>query len=93
MEGTHQVSGYAAMDTSTAQSDTLRAECCINDLHAASALRSCAWNSGESSDMPCRDYCFGLSIWSEMASVVTGLIVMITMRYLQVPLVESLPGG
>lgn len=39
------------------------------------------------------DYCFGLSIWSEMASVVTGLIVMITMRYLQVPLVESLPGG
>lgn len=43
--------------------------------------------------MPCRDYCFGLSIWSEMASVVTGLVVMITMRYLQVPLVESLPGG
>lgn len=40
-----------------------------------------------------RDYCFGLSIWSEGASVVTGLIVMIAMRYLQVPLVESLPGG
>lgn len=39
------------------------------------------------------DYCFGLSVWSEGASVVTGLIVMITMRYLQVPLVESLPGG
>ncbi|DBA79794.1 hypothetical protein WJX77_004901 [Trebouxia sp. C0004] len=39
------------------------------------------------------DYFFGLSIWSEGASVVTGLIVMITMRYLQVPLVESLPGG
>lgn len=41
----------------------------------------------------CRDYCFGLSIWSETASVATGLVVMITMRYLQVPLVESLPGG
>lgn len=39
------------------------------------------------------DYCFGLSIWSEGTSVVTGLIVMIAMRYLQVPLVESLPGG
>ncbi|KAL3161806.1 hypothetical protein ABBQ38_008898 [Trebouxia sp. C0009 RCD-2024] len=39
------------------------------------------------------DYCFGLSIWSETASVVTGLVVMLTMRYLQVPLVESLPGG
>lgn len=39
------------------------------------------------------DYFFGLSIWSEAASVVTGLVVMLTMRYLQVPLVESLPGG
>ena len=90
MESKHQpTSCNAAMDFSTVQSFTLPAM-----LHQSSA---CCISTqklyAQGSDTPCRDYCFGLSIWSEGASVVTGLIVMITMRYLQVPLVESLPGG
>ena len=56
-------------------------------------LMSCATVVVMETSTFCRDYFFGLSIWSEVASVATGLIVMLTMRYLQVPLVESLPGG
>lgn len=41
----------------------------------------------------CRDYFFGFSIYSEFAAVATGFAIMLTMRLLQVPLVESLPGG
>jgi hypothetical protein len=39
------------------------------------------------------DYIFGLNATSAAVSAATGLVIMLTMRLLQVPLVESLPGG
>ena len=39
------------------------------------------------------DYCFGMRLESELASIAIGLIVMVSFRLSGVSLLESLPGG